>query len=388
MDTIDCLKSMLSFPSVSNVSNADVSDFVEDKLRALNFETERVEFIDPLGVRKVNVMGRRAGTSDKPSTQSGSQEANGLAWFGHTDVVPADDWSRDHSAFEGTVEDGRLYARGSCDMKGPIACMLSAAEQFANEPLKHPLYITCTADEEVGYRGALEVVKQSEYYRSMVRENTRAVIGEPTMLNVVYAHKGSYGFQVRSAGRAAHSSTTLGINANLAMIPFLMDMKDIHDETTADARYHNDEFDPPTVSWNIGINDHTHAVNITPPQSVCTVYFRPMPGVDGQALLKRVEESARKHGVEFSIGFVGEPMYTPPDSDFIRETLAIANQETPHTVCYGTDGAAFTELQHRVVLGPGDIAQAHTNNEWITLDQLEKGTELYARLIRNWCCES
>ena len=138
--------------------------------------------------------------------------------------------------------------------------------------------ITCTADEEVGYVGAREVAKHSKLYREMVDGNANGIIGEPTMLEVVYAHKGTYGFKAISRGKAAHSSTTSGLNANLAMIPFLAEMKKIHDETMTDPQWQHDEFDPPIISWNIGINDHTAAVNITPPQSICTVYFRPMPG--------------------------------------------------------------------------------------------------------------
>src|SRR5205085_197767 len=139
-------------------------------------------------------------------------------------------------------------------------------------------------------------------------------IGEPTKLEVVYAHKGTYGFNAVSHGRAAHSSTTQGINANLKMIPFLAEMKVIHDELESDPRWRNNEFDPPTMSWNIGINDHTAAVNITPPQSVCTVYFRPMPGQDHESLITRAWAAAERCGLEFARSPGGRSPYIDPQS--------------------------------------------------------------------------
>ena len=376
MDTLACLKSLIAFPTVSNTSNAEVSAFVEDALRSLNFETERIEYRDSDGVLKVNIVGRRG------------RGPGGMAWFGHTDVVPVTDWIRDHSPFEATEDDGKLFGRGTCDMKGPVACMLSAAAQFADTKLPQPLYIVCTADEEVGSTGAFKVAEQSQFYRDMVATDIRSIIGEPTMLDVVYAHKGAYGFQAVSHGRAAHSSTTLGVNANLAMIPFLSEMKTIYEETQADTRWHNPEFDPPTLSWNIGINDHTHAVNITPPQSVCTVFFRPMPGMDYDELITRAQSAAERCGVQLDVKHRCQPVYTAPDSEFVRQTLQLADRSAAITVSYGTDGVAFGELSQKLVIGPGDIAQAHTNNEFISLQQLELGTELYAKFVEAWCCAS
>lgn len=375
MPALDYAQQLVGFESTSRLSNAAVSDRVEQILRQLGFTTERIEYDDDRRVRKVNVIGKKG------------PGMGGMAYFGHTDVVPADPWYfQDHGPFTPTVKDGRLYGRGSCDMKGSISCMLAAAEQFSAAQLKRPIYITCTADEEIGYGGAAQVAKRSELYREMVDGNSHGIIGEPTKLEVVYAHKGTYGFNVVSRGRAAHSSTNQGINANLKMIPFLAEMKAIHDELERDTRWHNTEFDPPTMSWNIGINDHTAAVNITPPQSVCTVYFRPMPGQDADALLARARQAAEKCGVEFQQAWTGKPLYVDPNSAFVQEVVRLAGKSKPRTVAYGTDGAMFTAMKNILVLGPGDIAQAHTHDEWVALDQLDAGTKLYARLIQHWCC--
>ncbi|MEE3283188.1 MAG: M20 family metallopeptidase [Planctomycetota bacterium] len=374
MDALEYNQNLVSFESTSNLTNAPVSDYCEEVLSGLGFAIERIEYDDPYGVRKVSIVAKKG------------EGTGGMAYFGHTDVVPADPWhTDDHGPFEPTIVGDLLYGRGSCDMKGSIACMFAAAERLADLPLTKPLYITCTSDEEIGYGGAMAVAERSEFFREMVDGQSRGIIGEPTMLEVVYAHKGTTGLVATSHGTASHSSTRAGLNANLAMIPYLAEMKAIHDETEALAKWQNEEFDPPTISWNIGINDHTAAVNITPPQSVCTVYFRAMPGQEIDELIERARATAEACGIEFVVKSRAEPLYIDPDSQFVREVLELAGRETPTTVCYGTDGGMLTELKNMVVIGPGDIAQAHTWDEFIALEQLELGTDLYARMIETWC---
>ncbi len=374
MDALQYACELVRFESPSRVSNVAVAEYVAQALLRLGFEVERVPHRDVHGIAKLSIVGKLG------------PGRGGLAYFGHTDVVPADRWLfAEHGAFTPTVRDGKLFGRGSCDMKGSVACMLAAAERHATAPLRKPIYVTCTADEEIGYGGAAEVVRQSVLYREIVAGQSFGVIGEPTRLEVVHAHKGTYGFVATAQGRAAHSSTNQGVNANLAMIPFLVEMKAIHDELERDPQWHNAEFDPPTMSWNIGVNDHTTAVNITPPQSICTVYFRPMPGQDAESLLDRARQAAERCGLKFVIAGRGRPLYVDPQSPFIAEVLRLAGKAAPRTVAYGTDGAMLGEMQHLVVMGPGDIAQAHTHDEWISLEQLDLGTNLYGRLIEAWC---
>lgn len=345
------------------------------KLRKYGFVTERLEYRDKNSAKKVNIIAKKG------------QGKGGLAYFGHTDTVPADQWfTEKHGPFEPHVTRERLYGRGACDMKGSIACMLAAVQEVAAADLKEPIYFAVTADEEIGYHGAKQVVAESKLYREMVDGGTRVIVGEPTSLEVVRAHKGTYGFTAISHGRAAHSSTREGLNANLAMIPFLNEMKLIHDETEEDPAWRNDEFDPPTISWNIGINDHTRAINITPAQSVCTVYFRPMPGQDPEKLLERVTAAADRCQIELEIIRCGQPFYTSADSDFVKASLELVHKPNAQTVAYGTDGSVLTEIEDMIVFGPGSIAQAHTEDEWISIEQLNLGTRLYGKFIRKFCC--
>lgn len=375
MDALHFAQELITFDSVSRVSNAVVSDHVADVLRSLHFETELIAYEDAQGLRKVNVVARR-----------GPAVAGGLAYFCHTDVVPADDWhDNEHGPFDPLVRHGRLYGRGSCDMKGSLATMLAAIAAGGDETYSHPLYVVATADEEVGFLGAKQVAQRSSLYRELKAHVELGIIGEPTSLEVVHAHKGSCAFRVVSQGEAAHSSSAAGRNANLAMIPFLADMKAIHDETESDRKWHDERFDPPTLSWNIGVNDHNHAINIKAARSVCTIYMRPMPGMDVAPLIDRVNRKAQELGLECRVFFEARPFYADPDQPAVRSMLELTATDRPQTVCYGTDAAVFSELGRVVVCGPGDIAQAHTKDEWISLEQLQKGTAVYRRAIERWC---
>ncbi len=372
---LEYTQSMVSFDSVSSKSNVDVTNQVEEWLNKLGCEIERVDYTDDNGVAKSNVIAKLG---------SGT---GGLAYFGHTDVVPADTWIFDeHGPFDPTIKDGKLYGRGSTDMKGSVACFLAAMEAVQGRQFTAPVYFCCTADEEVGMRGAEQVVKRSTLYREMVEGQSRAIIGEPTLLDVVHGHKGGCSFIVTSKGRAAHSSTKEGTNANWNMIPFLAEMKALNEEMESDPKWRNDEFNPPTMTMNLGINDHTPAINITPPQSVCTVYYRQMPGLDASPIFERCEAAAKKNGLDFEVMFQANPFYIDPKSQFIQECLQFSDNKEPRTVSYGTDGAWYYELKQAVVMGPGSIAQAHTHDEWIDLKEFDRGTEAYSKMIDFWCC--
>lgn len=380
-DARDTAEQLIRFASPSLASNAPVTDWVQHRFDELGFEYERIDTIDATGTRKSNIIGRRG-----PRRESAAATSGGLAYFAHTDVVPADVWEGPGGAFEPVVQEGRLYGRGACDMKGSLAAMLTAARRVEAAAQTRPIWIVCTADEEIGFHGARQIAHESKWFRRMVDEQPVGIIGEPTELDVVHAHKGISGFKLTSRGRAAHSSTREGLNANLAMVPLLSDMLAIYQETENDPRLQDARFDPPTLTWTFGVSDFTTALNVTPPISRAWASLRPMPAIDGRALVDRVRLRATELGVAFEDYAGGGTLWVDPDHPWVRSMCEMAGRAAAKTVSYCTDGGQFTELEALVVCGPGSIAQAHTTDEFITLDQLAAGVDLYEKVIRNRCC--
>ena len=373
LDVLELTKELVSYRSESRLSNVPVTERVAAILRSLKFEVERLPYTDDRGVDKLCVVGRLG------------KGGGGLTLMSHDDVVPAaleDGWKQD--PYQARIAGDKLHGRGACDMKGPLAASICAAARFRAQDLKQPLFIVVTADEEVQARGAREVTRKSKLFDEA--SSGYGVICEPTLLRVVYAHKGSMAIRATASGRAAHTSTLKGVNANLAMIPFLVEMRKINDLVLSSKRYRNEEFSPPHSEWSIGINDGNVATNISPVRSVCTVSYRLMPGVDPTRLLERTKAKARECGLKVEVRFPGEPVYTPPDAPIVRTALRLTGTRKPTTVAYGTDGLAFREkMRDLVVLGPGNIAQAHTVDEWVRIDQLRKGVDLYERFIDHVC---
>tara|TARA_B100001250_G_C19805116_1_gene792923 strand:- start:447 stop:1571 length:1125 start_codon:yes stop_codon:yes gene_type:complete len=366
-DVVQLTRKMVGYPSESQTSNIEVAECIIQWLKQMKFKIERVPYIDKNGINKLSIVAKLG---------SG---IGGLTLMSHNDVVPALPYQ-----YKPKIKDGRLYGRGSCDMKGPLAATICAAAQFNAVDLKKPLYIVVTADEEIQAVGAKIVTEKSKLFAEASKGY--GIICEPTGLNVVYAHKGSLSIVVTSKGRAAHTSTLRGTNANIRMIPFLQDMKRIYNQVITGKQYRNDEFNPPFSEWSIGINDHNIATNISPKMSICTINYRPMPGVDTEQLIKKTKAIAKKNGLKCEVNRVGDPVYTQPSSALVKTALQITGKRKARTVPYGTDGMAFVKkMKDLVVIGPGDISQAHTVDEWIDIGQLKKSVDLYARFINHIC---
>jgi len=388
--SIQYLKDLIAFPSVSSSSNRAVSDWVSEKLESLGFQIELTRYIDRAGIEKTNVLAKRnpvkTSLGDHSVSELEAGPKNGLAYFCHTDVVPTRGWNGPGGdPFFPQVIDQRLYGRGSCDMKGSLAAMIASVEALETMEQRQPVWIVCTADEEIGFMGAKHLIGHSAGYQEIVAKQPLGLIGEPTNLNVVHAHKGIIGLRITSLGKAAHSSTSLGVNANRKMVPLLQRLLEINERIDSRSEYHDKRFDPPTLSWNFGFSDECTAVNITPDRSTAWLSFRPMPNIDGGDLLQEVYGVAESLGLEVECCTSGSPMWIDPETPSIRE-LATLSDSHPRTVCYGTDGGELSDLKDRVVFGPGDIAQAHTTDEWIALEELDLGTKKFSQILRHWCC--
>lgn len=376
--TIEIAKELISFDSVSSKSNEEISNWVEIRLRRAGFDIERVVYRDALGLSKVNLVAKR-----EPSMHH--RNTGGVCYLAHTDVVPADDWSLDFCGpFQPTLRDEKLYGRGACDMKGSLACALAAAEQLPGNEQQAPLYFIVTADEEIGMIGARFVDRQSSLFAEMIAANTAGIVGEPTSLRVIHAHKGGLAIRITSRGRSAHSSSRDGLNANHRLIPLLPVLLEIQQQCENDLLFQNQDFDPPTLSWNIVLRNEPFASNITPSLAEAIVFLRPMPNVDHEPLVVRVEQEAAKLGLECKRCEGALPLNISQTSESISSMLQLTGQNQSSTVCYATDGGVLQRLRQLVVCGPGSIEQAHRSDEWISLEQLARGTDLYYRAFQHW----
>ena len=372
-------KELVSFDTVSHSSNRSISETVAQWLEELGFLVEWLEYNDVHGVNKVSLVGKREGEG------TGKALGGGIAYMAHTDVVPVDDWETGFDGpFDVVEREGRLYGRGTCDMKGSLASALVAAARIDRQKQTSPLYFVVTADEEIGMQGAKQVNESSEYFEEMVKHDCLGIVGEPTELQVVHAHKGTLGYIVRSRGVSAHTSTGEGINANDALIPILAKLQQLKELTLRDTKYQNQSFDPPTLSWNMVLRNEPLAVNVTTALAEAEIFLRPMPGVDTSGLERDIESLSKAYGLELIKKSNNKPWVVDAKEEWILDMLKITENAEAKTVCYGTDGGVLQRLRRMVVCGPGSIAQAHRKDEWVAIEQLHRATEVYESAFRKW----
>ncbi|MEZ6137437.1 MAG: M20/M25/M40 family metallo-hydrolase [Pirellulaceae bacterium] len=381
-DTIEIAKKLIAVDSVTSHSNLEIAELQQVFLEELGFTVERLPFRDLHGTEKVSLA-----ASKLPSVESLKP---GIAFFCHNDVVSVDGWSCVHGGpFEAAIADGRLWGRGACDMKGPTAAALSALGRLQTQTdhvraQTAPIHFFVTGDEECGMAGAKVLVEQSSIFRAMVVSQPVAVICEPTELRVVNKHKGGCHFDVSSHGVAAHSSTGDGLNANWQLIPFLTYLHELSHRCSTEAELQNSEFENPTLSLNVVVVNEPATFNITVGRAICRIFFRPMPGTAWESMLEEIKRKARDLELEISSIRCLQPLCTPADRPFVKQTLELAGQDRTYSVGFATDGCCFEDLQNMLVIGPGSIEQAHRADEWIDLEQLHRGADLYQRLLEHF----
>lgn len=372
--TVEALTSQLvGYDSVSSRSNEAVTSFVAEILESLGFAVEWHRYIDDEGIGKASLVAKRG-----PGT-------GGVAYLAHTDVVPADDWSTGfNSPFQVVEKDHRLYGRGTCDMKGSLAAALKAVSVISQTNQKQPVYFVVTSDEEVGMNGARLVDSESRLFQEMVDEEVVGIVGEPTELRVVHAHKGATGIILRSHGVSAHTSTGEGRNANYQLIPALRQLLELYRLSETDPQYRSSAFSPPTLSWNLVIHNEPLAANVTTSLAEAQVFLRTMPGVRHEPLIAAMQAIAAEHGLEFLAKPGVAPWSVDPNGPWIRRMLEIVEEERSESVCFATDAGVLQRLSKLMICGPGSIEQAHRNNEWIALEQLHQGVKVYEQAFRQW----
>jgi len=377
MTARDLLARLVAFPTVSRTSNLEIVDFIEGYLGSYGITCHRD--YDETG-EKANLF-----------CHIGPEVEGGVVLSAHVDVVPVDgqDWASDPWVVE--ERDGRLYGRGTTDMKGFVATVLAAVPQMVN--LKRPIQIALSYDEEVGLIGARPLV---DAMKDKLPKANAVVVGEPTGLRVVSGHKSCDAVEVHVTGHEVHSSIhDQGVSAVMTaarLVEWLRQRNAENRSAPVDER--NALFDPPYTTLHVGIIHGGTAHNITAKDCWFSVDIRNVStDMDGRhfkdfkafcdqmdAEVKAVHPDA---GVEVRVKAPGPGM--APELDSPAEELArrITGDNARHAASYGTDGGWFqTGGYSTVVCGPGDIALAHQPNEYITVEQFEAGQAFLHKLIK------
>lgn len=303
----------------------------------------------------------------------------GIVLSGHTDVVPVDgqDWSSD--PFDAQVRDGKLYGRGTCDMKGYLGVILAKLDQLTSAKLAEPIHLALSYDEEVGCVGAVSLVQK------IVDENLAprgCFVGEPSSMRAIRGHKSMNVFRAEFNGVAAHSSLpSEGVNAISYALRFANFVEEVSAELRSDGP-RDQSFIEPTTTMNVNKFDGGIAVNTIPSQAVVHFEYRSLAVVDREALTGRFRDEAAKLEAEMleqnpacSVKFAqqaGAPgLDTAPDEEIVSFAASCGAIATDEKVTYGTEAGLFAAAGiPTVVCGPGDIAQAHAPDEYIELEQI------------------
>ena len=366
---VDLARALIAIPSVSNDGNIAIIDFIQAWLKEAGFdEIERLDYAYKGRKPRANLVARKGAGS------------GGLAFLTHSDTVPGAEeaWP----AFEPVVEDGRLYGRGSCDMKGPLAAVMVAAAAVAANDLEAPLTIAVSADEEIGLYGAKHIVRHSQLLRD--GGPRYGVITEPTRLIPAYGHKGYGYFRIAASGSAAHTSSDAGVSATFLLAPFLAEMATLNKRFQEEPRFMNQAFDPPTNGFNMIVSDDGQT-NVTAARSECVLTLRAMPDADTEGIVTLIKESAARHGLEVEMARVTPPVYTDPASHLVQTACAATGVARAETIPFGTEGFHYLSLMPLVVVGPGDIDVAHTVGESVPVAALEQAVDVYGRMIAALC---
>jgi len=350
---------LIAIDSRSFLSNIPVADRIERELAG--FEIERLDYADAAGVAKRALVAHRG-------------PKGGHALSGHMDTVPATGWESDPWTPR-LDAGGLLHGLGSVDMKGQVAAAIVAAQRA---PADVPVTLLLTADEETTKQGAALIAKQSTLARSLGLRGI--VVAEPTSLIPVRGHRSHIAFTAVARGVQAHSSTGKGVNANWKLLPFLAAMRRMHDELRSNPALQDAEYDPPFSDFNLVLDNHGTALNVTVATATAHIKFRYSAKVDPAPVLRAVRDAARDAGLELTEQHEGFPPELPATHPLIARTVALTNR-APTTAPYGTDASELQALAPCVVLGPGDVAQAHTPHEYVRAQELVDSVPLLVRLL-------
>lgn len=372
----EMIERLVAFDTTSRDSNLGLIEFIEDYLKSHGLK--------PL------LVPNSAGTKANLYVTIGPDAPGGIILSGHTDVVPVDGqpWSSD--PFKLVERDGKLYGRGTADMKSFSAIALAFVPDFIAAKSKTPIHIALSYDEEIGCLGVRPMI--ARIVQDLPKPQL-VIIGEPSDMQVVNAHKGIRAFTTTVTGREAHSShTDKGVNAVMVAAELIMHL----DKLAGEMRARGDasgRFDPPYTTVQSSVIEGGTALNILARECTFRWEYRFLPGTDedevGQKflayardeVLSRLRKIAPEANIETIAGARVPALKPEPNS--AAESLArqLSGRNSSEAVSYGTEAGLFQEAGiPAVVCGPGSILQAHKPDEFITLDQIEKCTAFMRRL--------
>ena len=379
VNTVQLLRDMIAIPSVNPMatnSNAPVEqamgNFIAATLTQAGIDCERQE----VAAGRDNVIGILH--ANKPG-------GAGVMLNSHMDTVPIDNMSI--SPFDPVIRDGRVYGRGSCDAKASLAAMLTAVIDYAQQRDRPATVVfAAMADEEVSFSGSWKLIEKQWPVSA-------CVVGEPTRLRRVIAHKGLVRWRISVEGLSAHGATPeLGRNAVYDAARVVLALQEFARQLGAEEPHHL--LGQPSL--NVGRIAGGQSVNIVPDRCVLEAEMRLLPNADGKQWVNDCLEFVRgRVGPEVQLTFADpyllDPAMETPAGAVIVTSLGAARQQelgdpgVLEGANYGTDGSKLARAGiQTVVCGPGDIAQAHTDSEFVEIEQVELAARVYGYLLTNW----
>ena len=374
---VDELATLIGFPTVSNRPVEALAAYVAQRSEDMGFRIE--QFADPVQPGKYNVV-----------ASVGPQNTNGLVLSGHMDVVPTEGQPWDSDPFHLTEKNGNLYGRGTADMKGFIAATLQAFSKLSSTPLKKELVCVWTYDEEVGCLGSAHLAKAMENLDRTLPE--ACLIGEPTGFEILRMHPGHTAIEIIIRGAAAHSSRPdLGENALVYASQVIRELE--HFSALLKSERHLEEhLERPWVAFNTATISGGSAVNIVPDYCRIQAGYRPLPGMCGHEIAKRLETFLRdrlplqKTPFELNVTRSTPPMMSADESPLHHTLCQHAKHSHAGAATFATDGGNLAKLGCvPLVFGPGSIEVAHMANEYISGKELIQAVDVVEQVILAHC---
>ena len=372
----ELLKTLVGYDTTSAKSNLALIGFVEDYLKPHGVASTRVPSTD--------------GTKADLFASIGASSTGGIGLSGHSDCVPVEGQRWTSDPFTLAHRDGKLYGRGACDMKGFIACVLASVPLFKSRKLKEPIHIIISYDEEVGCTGVRPLIAR---LGSDLPRPRAIIVGEPTSMKVIDAHKRIDSYRTRVTGREAHSSMPeLGVNAIAAAAALIGELERLGADIAA--RQNDPRFEPPFSTVSVGTIKGGAATNIVPkhcefqwqvrslPSAAPAEVPRDLAAFAKNALLPRMQQATQEAAIDTQTHGSVPAFVAAPQSPAVALALELTGAQTTHAVSYTTEAGLFEQAGcPSVICGPGSIAQAHAADEYVSVKQLDACMAFLAGLV-------